>query len=108
MDAVGVTLAEEAFAVFGAGRRYRPDATSRAVAREPEHGCMAGVDRPDKRRCLGIGTWGMRQELAKRRILAEMPQRKGALPRVGRCRFPAQQVLGIVGVHSRSISHRAR
>jgi hypothetical protein len=107
VDATCVALAEEPFTIFGCSGRYRPDAPSRAVPREPESRRVARVNRPDQRRFPGIGDRGVRLELAKRWILAEVPQSEGTLPLVWGRRFPVQQVLRIVSVHESSIAQTA-
>lgn len=99
VDPAGGALAEESLAVFSRRRRGRPDASSRAVSREPEHRRVTGIDRPDQRPCLGIGGGDMRPEQAERGILAEVPQGERALPRIPRRCLAGQQVFRIVRVH---------
>jgi hypothetical protein len=87
MDAVGGALAEEPFPVFRRRRRDRPDAPSRAVPGEPEHGRVASIDGPDCRWVVGVGRRPMRLEPAQRRVFAEMPEGERALPLIGRGRL---------------------
>ena len=49
VHAVRGALTEEPFPVLRRGGRDGPDASARAVPREPEHGRMTGVDRPHQR-----------------------------------------------------------
>jgi len=46
VDPVRGALPEEPFTVLRRGGRHRPDASSRTVPREPEHGCMTGINCP--------------------------------------------------------------
>ena len=82
MDPVRRALPEEPLTVFGRGGRHRPDASARAVPREPEHRCMARINRPYQR-CAGhrlpSGRWR-----TLRRLAAPRGAWRVALPRPAR------------------------
>jgi hypothetical protein len=99
MNPVRGTLPEKPLTVLRRGGRHRPDASARAVPREPEHRRVACIDRPHQRLRLRIRGRNMRPEPAKRRVLAKMPQGERALSLIPRRRFPGQQVLRVVRVH---------
>src|SRR6266849_958872 len=95
MDPVRGALPEEPFTILRRGGRYRPDASSRTIPREPEHGCVTGINRPYQRRSLLVRGRRMRAEPAKKSVLTEMPQGERAFPFVWWRWLTCEQMLRI-------------